>query len=578
MTGEQVYAEYFRPFTLVDEDTNLSCLKSRPNQEKKIRNSMFASRDPHKDPAFFNFTLHTDLNRLASVLECDIVIYYTTDNFDKFFDLYHDFRCFNNKVEIPLDDYAIPDEHDDNDDDAVDNASTTRRIKMKKVKNTCLYYVLTVTHRLYKFEESLDEVLERLPGAFFSQAQFRVRNLRFLDYGELLARMLELPPPPFPISSLLELTFAVDRLWDHWGIKIILVSFCKLNFNQKQLRNVSRRMHPRFCYFFHLGIVGPRHQRTDQDEEGHLSALVDDISLAVSFYGPYLGHVLKDEYRKAVIEEYKKTSRRDKPTSTNFLNVPSVGLEERREALAKVRAKKQLKREGKIPYGESRVKVCSCQTCRHSDKFDLNMGRGGPERLCTYTLCATELLGLLGFDSDENKAIVEKLCSLSMASMDIESMTLELDMEPPAREGAGLFYGIVDNVKLQGHYKKVQKPVMIAHLDQLSAEEGDNVKVFTIASDAEEDIYKMMRHYWRYVKKRHALCRTEKYKIAAPLFALVNKYKNAHFEFCGRWCVENEVPLSAQNYTRAYCQSLVGQLERSLQKLVTEYTVFSFYG
>ncbi len=89
-SADEVYAEYFRPYTLVDEDTNLSCLKSRPNQEKKNRNSMFDVRHPLKDLVFFNFSVHTDLNRLASVLECDIVIYYTNEMFDKFFELYHD--------------------------------------------------------------------------------------------------------------------------------------------------------------------------------------------------------------------------------------------------------------------------------------------------------------------------------------------------------------------------------------------------------------------------------------------------------------------------------------------------------
>ena len=105
LTADQVYAEYFKPFTLVDEDTNLSCLKARPNQEKKIRNSMFELRQPTKDPAFFNMAEHTDLNRLAAVLNCDIVVYYTSETFEKFFEIYHDFRCFNNKVEIPAEDY-----------------------------------------------------------------------------------------------------------------------------------------------------------------------------------------------------------------------------------------------------------------------------------------------------------------------------------------------------------------------------------------------------------------------------------------------------------------------------------------
>jgi len=579
LTADEVYAEYFKPFTLIEEDTNLSCLKARPNQEKKIRNSMFDLKSPKNEPAFFNFTSHTDVNRLAAVLNCDIVIYYAAENFEKFFEIYHDFRCFNNKVEIPASEY----ENDDDDEEYQGCSSKRRQKYLKKVKNSCLYYVLTIGRKLYKFDVSLDEVLERLPGAFFSAKEFRVRNLRFIDYGELIARMLELPPPPFPIPTLLDLTFAVDKLWDLWKVKVILVSFCKLNFNQTKARNASRRMNPRFCYFFHLGIIGPpelarQRNETDPADLEILSKLVDDIAIGISFYGPYLGHVLKDEYRQAVIQEYKNTSRRDKPVGTNFLNLPSVSLEEQRQALARLEAKKKLKN-SQTYVEKNQVKFCQCQTCSRSDKFDLNMGKHGPERMCTYTLCPSELLRLLGHDSEENLEIIEKLCALSMAAMDIESMTLNLHLEPPTREGGGLFYGVVDTAKLQGHFKKVQKPLMIAHLDQLEHEASPgNVKVFTIESDAEESIYKMMREYWKYVKQQHAAVKKEKFKIAQPLFNLIARYKNAHFEFCSAWCLENNIPLQGQSYTRSYCQSLVGQLEKRLMGLIHDYTIFSFYG
>jgi hypothetical protein len=324
---------------------------------------------------------------------------------------------------------------------------------------------------------------------------------------------------------------------------------------------------------------------------------LEDILIAISFYGPYLGHILKEEYRKAVIEQYKKTSRADKPINSDFLGMPSVSLEEKRIALAKLEEKKRLKKGGKVPYGDSRIKVCECSTCLRSDKFDINMGRGGPESLCTYNLDVSELLKLLGADTEENLAIVEELCALSVAAMDIESMTLDVHMEPPARQGSGLFYGIIDEAKLQGHFKKVQKPVMIAHLDQVeknvdndddddddddedddSQKELSKIKVFTIESDAEESIYSMMRAYWKHVKKQHNSAKKQKFRLAQPLFDLIAKYKNAHFEFCNAWCEENKVEIVSRSITRSYCQSLVGQLEKKIMKLIYEYTIFSFYG
>ena len=134
LTADEVYAEYFKPFTLIEEDTNLSCLKARPNQEKKIRNSMFDLKSPKNEPAFFNFTSHTDVNRLAAVLNCDIVIYYAAENFEKFFEIYHDFWCFNNKVEIPASEYE-----NDDDDEEYQGCSSKRRQKYLKKSKTLVF-------------------------------------------------------------------------------------------------------------------------------------------------------------------------------------------------------------------------------------------------------------------------------------------------------------------------------------------------------------------------------------------------------------------------------------------------------
>jgi hypothetical protein len=97
LPAEAVYSEYFKPFTLVDDETNLSCLKSRPNQELKIRNSMFQLSQPLEEPAFFNFNSHADINRLAQVIGKNIVIYFVNEKWS-FFEIYHDFRAFNNNL------------------------------------------------------------------------------------------------------------------------------------------------------------------------------------------------------------------------------------------------------------------------------------------------------------------------------------------------------------------------------------------------------------------------------------------------------------------------------------------------
>ena len=582
-SAEEIYAEYFFPFTLVDEDSNLSCLKSRPHQEKKIRNTMYNLKEPAKDPAYFNFTAHTDINRLAKALGKDIVIYYAHDDGFKFMEIYHDFRGFSQRAPPPLSKSAAAAAEEE---DVVDGFLMTPqaiRHRSKKIfSSPCLYYVLTVKRKLYKFNCCLDKVF--MAGSYFFARPESTQHMWWSeDYGGLLARALGVPTPGFPIPTMLDLAFAVNRLYDMWKVKVILVNFCKSNFNQKEVRNVSRRTQPRFSYFFNLGILSS--SSTNDAKIGSVAGLcLDDIELAVCFYAQTYACLLSDEFRREVVNQYKCSSRRDKPKDNNFAKIPIVNLEERRLALAKLEAQKKAKKRKatggsgrSTPY--KRIKICECSSCR-SETFTMNMNDDGPERLCSYFLDITDLLQLLGADSDDNLALVDKMCQLSVAAMDIESMTMKVDLEAPVREGGGLQYGIVDGARLEGHFKKVQKPIMIAHLDEL---DSGTVKVFQTASDAEESMYKMMRDYWEHVKEQRKLIKNKKRELAQPLFDMIEEYKTAHFEIYWKWAdtqkqLDPTFEIDGPGITRAWMSSFPGQLEKRLLRLVTDYTIFSFYG
>jgi len=535
-TGEDVYSSYFRPFTLVDADANLSCLKSRPDQERKIRNTMYNIREPTKDPGYFTFSSHADVNRLAKVIGKEIVIYLAHDRQFQFFEIYHDFRGFSQE-------------------------------QQPRPAET-LYYVVTLERKLFKFWWSLDNLFEASPY-FFGLARTRIYGSRE-DYGIILARLLNLPAPGFAIGTLLELAFCTDRLYQLWQKKILLVNFCKSTFNQRESKNASRRFHPRFSSFFNLGIIGPK--SADSGGVGDLD--LDTFDTAVCFYAETFACVLKEPYRLAVIEQYKQSSRRDKPSHNDFAGIPTVTLEEQRVALALAEAKKSAKKRRRGP--ERREKICECNLCS-SDTFSANMENAGPERLCSYFLDLSDLLKLLGLDSPDNVAAVERMCELSVASMDIESMTVQVDLEPPVKEVGGLAYGTVDSASLEGHLKKVQKPLMIAHMDE-TLKAGGDVTVFQIESDAEESIYKMMREYWAFVKSQQWEAIKQKRELAAPLLAVLQDYKTVHFEVYFEWCRDNNQEYDRTSISGAWRASLPGQLEKRLLKLVSDYTVFSFYG
>jgi hypothetical protein len=92
-SGLDVYHEYFLPFTLVTDEVNLSSLRQLPRLEKKVRNTMLKLSDPARDPAFFNFASHHDVNHLSKMIKREKVIYYS-DSARKmsFLKIYHDFR------------------------------------------------------------------------------------------------------------------------------------------------------------------------------------------------------------------------------------------------------------------------------------------------------------------------------------------------------------------------------------------------------------------------------------------------------------------------------------------------------
>jgi hypothetical protein len=118
---------------------------------------------------------------------------------------------------------------------------------------------------------------------------------------------------------------------------------------------------------------------------------------------------------------------------------------------------------------------------------------------------------------------------------------------------------------------------MIAHLDGLGPV-SDEPKIFQIESDSEESVYKMLRDYWRHVKEQHVLAVREKKKLAQPMLEIIQDYKNKHFEVYAAWCQENNQPSESRSISQAWTASLPGQLEKRLLRLMTDYTVFSFYG
>ena len=290
------------------------------------------------------------------------------------------------------------------------------------------------------------------------------------------------------------------------------------------------------------------------------------------------------------------------------------------------------KRAAKFPNVPDRI--CKCIMCT-SDRYAFNMNPAGPEKLCTTTWNAKDLLQLLGADTQENLAILERMSELSVASMDIESMTVDVHLEPPETE---VFYHEIDSVALGEHIKKVQKPIMISHLDTFAYEKQrlfekqkeakktkktesdddcvllessddddcvvlessaddciiledseeaqtddvfDHVELLTLTArgDKDREIYRLLEKYWKLVLERCALARKAKRTLAQPLLEMANDYFRAHVGYVKLVPDEHgDVSKSMKQSLAAFKQSVPGRLITALSHLCDEYNIFTFYG
>ena len=549
--GLDVYKEYFIPFTLVSDEANLSCLRRIPDLEVKVRNTMYKIKEPKQDPAFFTFHSHHDVNRLATMLNAEIVIY-LTDSIEKktFIEPFHDFRHIS--------------------------------LSQKKSRQT-LYFLLTASKQLFKLPTPLDDdvVVEKI---FFVQPHTGVEFALKAPFG-LLGRMSQLlrkPQPNFEVGQVSQVTSLGEALYEFWRETIIIVSYCR-NFFCQHEKNLNLRCLPAKAYFVTLAVVASREARLSV---GGLN-LTNEKPRIICLFANNKMCLLKKEFVDSIVDDLLSTSSRsDKPPLNDFLLHPKVSKAEREAAGF-------LKDKSRREKPTNRVsKHCTCELCL-STEFDKNMAKSGPEQLLKTEFEVGDLLEALGMLTQENKAIIEKMCEYSLASMDIESMTVNADLfSPQVNEESGLNYAELDKAKLEDHVKKVQKPIMIAHVDAVGYADPKKRIWFVIKDDSEADIYKMMRKYWRAVLRAQIRCSGVKRKLAAPIFDLIQEYKNAYFETC-RLHFDNlmalskllpkidgkdQVKICPSTLTLAWWQMLPGKLERGLDRLIRQYNIFSFYG
>jgi hypothetical protein len=230
-----------------------------------------------------------------------------------------------------------------------------------------------------------------------------------------------------------------------------------------------------------------------------------------------------------------------------------VSPQEKQEAWAKVKGKRKRPR-------WSKSQICRCDTCS-SSAYNDNMARHGPEQQIGVDYTLTDLVRLLGAESAEIQTAVERLRSLSVAAMDIESLTRPLDQGGPL-PGCGVGYADFEagGGFLESHASKVQVPIMICHLDQL-ASESEGPSVFTASDDSEEAGFALLSEYWEHVLFQHRRAVQAKRRVARPLLELTEAYKKAFINHSVGWT------LGDRRARRAWLQEEIGRIARGFEQL-----------
>lgn len=615
-SGLEVYADYFKPFVLVDEDTNLSSVSRFENFDLEIRSVFYKLDEPTKEPAYFSFHSHHDVNRLASTLGQEIVIYFFDDRDvdlrqkqslspTERLEIFHDFR----------------------------GLQTSAQAQLKVV-----YFVFTADRRLYRLVESADRHHSITCPFFALDLEYVYSNPLdgsneggYVDLKEACRSLLQAQVGDNLVSIKRASDFVhVDsiRLFEEWQTPCLIVYYCRNNFRGKT-RASSLRKSLKNCYFTTLTLV------TGQSDDAGISAMLKscmDSIKVICVYNERFACVLNEPFRTSLLQRHLDTTGLKETLANRGKHFHGISQTlpplEIKEALLKKKIQEATKsekqkgaRRGKRTIRDE--KFCRCDICAKSKEFDCNMSKFGPEKLCTINYTIRDLLRMLGSCSLENEQIVDRLCEWSIASMDIESRTCVADMGTP-RPGPTVTYLEIDSANLEAHVKKVQRPLMIAHVDAGLMENAESFDdcCFEVDSDSDASVFAMMERYWAFVSSRHASTKTKKLEIAKPLLGLIDEYKQAFFDFIRQWTqadmydrdqqhlselVNLEASIGAlglskedgdalrqaieekfrrqqwdspeeKYFDRTWLQTLPGKLEVELKKLITSYQVFSFYG
>ncbi len=218
------------------------------------------------------------------------------------------------------------------------------------------------------------------------------------------------------------------------------------------------------------------------------------------------------------------------------------------------------------PRGPCQVRTppgsaCPCALCADGKTYDANFSKGGqsqlPYRSEPHTL---EYLRMFNLDTEDNIALVKTAFDLSVASMDCESITIDM---PRGASDELVPVAPVAHLRHDGSVRKVQRVALFGHGDFLDEE----IRFFE--ADEARPLGAVVDDYVEHLLARRDEAERVKTALLKPLYDFVNVLKEAHESYCRE---EGAVG------SGGYWKTLPGRFHRSLDRLCASYTVQGYNG
>jgi hypothetical protein len=559
--GLSLYSYYMKNYYFFDRAHNLSVL--RYAKQQRVYKAFYKFSRPDLQPSYFNVFTVRDCFRLAKVLDIDIVIYTKKGALD--YDIAIDTRLL---IEENRQLKELCGEKRKKKLTMFEKkyAQLSATQKIVKAKGTCTYFILS-DHKLTVSPKCLDSLID-LTSLKDSSHHFVPLADVSLWRKSVMRYIKSCPNAP-------------DGLFVCWA-------------GQPRALKNKRRSILRKSGSMHFSVL-------DSYQAGETDNGSKNLVICVMPFGFF---VLNHQF-SSLIAEGVRAEERDTPMLMTVSNDESTNL--CTQARVK-RAQRNAKFKRKL--------FCKCDLCT-SSQYEQSMAVMGPQKLHQISLDIEELLICLGQASKEHLDILERLNTLSIASMDIESRTIELDAHL-GRNGGD---------ECDNRAKYIQVPVMWGHIDELT--QGIRAKFFTVKTDHDESIFSEFSKYLTYIKLRQSELSAHKKNIAAPLYKIIKSYKDAHYTFYNtyerqkrdvtstfskdrvsdyddstadddddddagdntesHWNVRRKKKCTKKSAfvkkayrstdeNEAWSHSMFGQLEKHLNNLVNHYRIFTFYG